>query len=224
MVDKEEENFLVIVFLLMKFGSMVLQEKFRMECPNPEDFFQEKKHKILHLTLNKQCCLKKCDINNREIPISRRNLNLMYDNIWNCCKNYKNCCSCNFVPKSRFELDNWDITLTSCLLLEVCSLRASDRTPIEELRKLRNDNLTLHRGNIVMSTNEYDTTFKDLSHYIRTIAAKCDQSFHRWICDQIGKLKANRLTTDNLIEAQLYLGKVNKGWPFKTSFGLSTSG
>lgn len=227
MVNKEEENVLVIVFLLMKFGSIVLQEKFRKECPEPEIFFKEKKHEILHLTLNKQCCEAKCEIKNRPIPISRRNLNLMYDKTWKCCKNFENCCSCFFVSKSKFNINNWDITLVSSLLLEVCSsLRASDRMPIEKLRQLRNDKLILHRGNVVMFTDDYIATFGDLSHNIRAIAATCDQSFHRRICDEIDELQTHRITTKNMLEAQEYLRqiKVNKGSPFKMSFSLSTSG
>lgn len=227
MVNEEEENVLVIVFLLMKFGSKVLQKKFQKECPDPKNFFEKKKHEILHLTLNKQCCVANCNMDNRPIPISRRNLNLMYDTTWKSCLNFKNCCSCHFVPKSKFEIDNWDITLTSCLLLEVCpSLRASDRKPIENLRKLRNDNLTLHRGNVVMLTYDYNTTFTDLSHSIKDIAATCDQSFHKWICDEIEELQTDRITTQKMHKAQLYLRQieVNKVSPFKMSFGLSISG
>lgn len=225
MVKEEEENFLVIVFLLMKFGSVVLQKKLQKKCPCPNDFFEKKRHEILHLTLNKKCCVEDCETNNRPIPISRRNLNLMYDNTLQCCKNFENCCSCYFVPKSKFDINNWDITLTSCLLLEVCSsMQVSDKMPIEKLRKLRNDKLALHRGNVVMSTNDYIDTLKDLSHNVKAIAATCDQSFHRWICDEIEKVKKNRLTTQNILEAQLYLAEVNNDLPFKTSFILSTYG
>lgn len=45
MVNEEEENVLVIVFLLMKFGSKVLQKKFQKECPDPKNFFEKKNMK-----------------------------------------------------------------------------------------------------------------------------------------------------------------------------------
>lgn len=99
----------------------------------------------------------------------------MYDIIWKFCLDFKNCCFCYFVFKFKFEIDNWDIILISCLFLEVCFLlRVLDRKFIENLWKLCNDNLILYRGNVVMLIYDYNIIFIDLLYSIKDIVVMCD--------------------------------------------------
>lgn len=216
MASVEEENFLVIVFLLMKFGSMVLQEKIKHQLGKKEQslevFLEENKHDIFHLTLKTQCCRKHCMKECRHIPLPPSILTKMYkvNSVLESCKEtIPDCCDCVLEPKSKSELDisEWDITLTSCILLEVFCLNIPDKiSRIHRLRQLRNSQLTLHRGNAFMSCDNYISSFKDMSKTIKEIASTCDKSFYKKICHEIEELKNNRLCQKEINEAKEYWG------------------
>lgn len=55
------------------------------------------------------------------------------------------------------DINNWDITLTSCLLLEViCFSDAGQKQAIQNLRNLRNSKELLHKGNAEMQDDEFE--------------------------------------------------------------------
>lgn len=223
MASREEENFLVIVLLLMKFGSRVLQEKIKCqlgkEKQSLEVFLKEKKHDIFHLTLTEHCCLKTCKKKNRRIPLPPSILTQMYidkDTLESCKDTSRDCCFCVLEPKSELDICGWDITLTSCLLLEIFCLSNSDKIKrIKSLRNLRNSQLMLHRGNASLSYDNYITSFTDLSTIIKEIASTCDKSFCKKICYEIEELNKNRLSQKEIDEAQEYWKEIMKNVAWK---------
>lgn len=125
MANEPETNFLKIILLLMRYGSTVLQHRIEYELrirkwQTVTDFLKERKHDILHLTLdkNRKCCIKNCKIQTASKRlINTRLLELMYEDVKrSCLARFIHCCSCNFTPKSDLDISVWDITLTSCLL------------------------------------------------------------------------------------------------------------
>lgn len=108
MANEPETNFLKIILLLMRYGSTVLQHRIEYELrirkwQTVTDFLKERKHDILHLTLdkNRKCCIKNCKIqtaSKRLIPTSL--LELMYEDVKrSCLPRFIHCCSCNFTSK-----------------------------------------------------------------------------------------------------------------------------
>lgn len=86
MANEPETNFLKIILLLIRYGSTVLQHRIEYELrirkwQTVTDFLKERKHDILHLTLDKnRFCIKNCKIqtaSKRLIPTSL--LELMYE-------------------------------------------------------------------------------------------------------------------------------------------------
>lgn len=212
----EEENFFIIVFLVMKYGSKVLQEKIQHELlnsPGLKTFLEEEKHSIFHLTLpnSYQCCL--CDLpdeNNKYVTfqqnstkLAREFLKVMYYKKKNFCTNraLNVLCCCCLVPDHNVDIRTWDVTLTSSILLDILLKDCqSDQNDIVDLREIRNS--TLHKGNALLSGDKYIETFKNASEKIKSIAKKCGDNFYQMICDDINKLERNRLYPWELKEAQ----------------------
>lgn len=154
MANKNETNFLKIILLLMKYGSKVLQHRIEFELrirkwQRVYDFIVERKHDILHLTLDrhKRCCINNCSVKIlTKSLLHKGSLELMFDDVkGSCSKKFIYCCSCKFVPKSDLDISTWDITLTSCLLLEVIGFDdPGEKQAIRNLRDRRNSKELLH--------------------------------------------------------------------------------
>lgn len=214
MTNKNETNFLKIILLLMNYGSKVLQHRIEFELrirkwQRVTDFLVERKHDILHLTLDRH---KRCCINNCSVQISTKNLlhkgslELMFDDVKrSCSKKFIHCCSCKFVPKSDLDISTWDITLTSCLLLEVIGFDdPGQKQAIKNLRDLRNSKELLHRGNAEMKDEEYKEIRKNLSNNIKEIAEKCERHFFSSICTELEEIKTKPLTRIEVLQLQEY--------------------
>lgn len=212
----EEENFFMIVFLVMKYGSKVLQEKIQQKLLNSQGlqtFLEKEKHSIFHWTLpnSYQCCL--CDLpdeNNKKVMLQQNSTKLARDFLkvmyhmkkYFCTNRTSNvlCCCC-LVPDRNVDIRKWDITLTSSILLDILLKDCqSDQNDIVDLREIRNS--TLHIGNALLSGDKYIETFKNASEKIKSIAKKCGDNFYKMICDDINKLERNRLYPWELKEAQ----------------------
>lgn len=203
MANETETNFLKIILLLMGNGSKVLQRRIEYELrirkwQTVTDFVKERKHDILHLTLDKhkKCCIKDCKIQNAsKCLIHTSLLELMYEDVKRSCLTmFIHCCSCNFTPKSDLDISVWDITLTSCLLLEVIGFYdLGQKQAIQNLRNLRNSKALLHRGNAEMNDDEYEGLWMSLSNNIKEVAEKCEPYFYSYICEDVDKLKNKSL-------------------------------
>lgn len=212
MANKTETNFLKIILLLMKYGSKVLQEKIEFELrirkwQRVPDFLVERKHDILHLTLDrhKRCCSNNCSVQILTKTLLHKGLlELMFEDVkGNCFKKFINCCSCKFVPKFDLDISTWDITLTSCLLLEVIGFDdPGQKQAIKNLRDLRNSKELLHRGNAEMKDEEYDKIWENLSNNIKEIAEKCEPYFYFSICKEIEELNTKPLTKSEVFQLQ----------------------
>lgn len=121
-------------------------------------------------------------------------------------------CFCCFVPDRRVDISKWDITLTSCILSEILPkerLSQPALQAIEILRELRNS--TLHKGNVLMSDDEYIKTFNNVSNNIEEVSKTCgDDIFHQTICEEIHKLQRTRPCLRILKEAQEYWRELKK--------------
>lgn len=203
MTGEPEANFLKIILLLMKYGSMVLQHRIEYELRVREwqlvtQFLEKRKHDILHLTFDKHkiCCIEDCKIpNSRKCFINYNLLKLMYrDMNKSCSTKFINCCSCNLVPRTDLDISIWDITLTSCLLLEViCFKDAGQKQAIQKLRNLRNSTELLHRGNAEMQDGEFEKMWIRLSNDVKEVAEKCEPYFYSSLCEDVDRLKDNPL-------------------------------
>lgn len=212
MANEPETNFLKIILLLMRYGSTVLQHRIEYELrirkwQTVTDFLKERKHDILHLTLdkNRKCCIKNCKIqtaSKRLIPTSL--LELMYEDVKrSCLARFIHCCSCNFTPKSDLDISVWDITLTSCLLLEVIGFDdLGQKQAIHNLRNLRNSKALLHRGNAEMNDDEYEGLWASLRNNIKEVAEKCESYFYSSICKDVDRLKNRSLEQWECYRAQ----------------------
>lgn len=217
MAGEHEANFLKIILLLMKYGTKVLQKKIVYELrvqkwQTVTDFLRERKHDILHLTNNKRCCMKDCEMkdtqNAKKCLINYSLLELMYEDVKRSCSTrFYHCCSCHFVPKSDLDISVWDITLTSCLLLELIgfddpkSCKGQEQA-IQNLRNLRNSKELLHRGNAEMEDDEYNKTWLKLSNTIKEVAYKCEPHDFVEICETIDNMYKNPLTQEQSCNVQ----------------------
>lgn len=219
MAGEPEANFLKIILLLMKYGTKVLQKKIVYELrvqkwQTVTDFLRERKHDILHLTNNKRCCIKDCEMkdtqNAKKCLIHYSLLELMYEDVKRSCSTrFYHCCSCHFVPKSDLDISVWDITLTSCLLLELIGFEdLGQKQAIQNLRNLRNSKELLHRGNAEMKDDEYNKMWIKLSNDIKEVAEKCEPYFYSSICEEVDRLKDNRLEPEEHYNAQECWNKV----------------
>lgn len=217
--NTEEENFWVLTFLVMKYGSKVLQEKIRQELLDSQglnDFLEKEKHFIFHLTLYNtyRCCLDKCDITQNYAHLSREYLKRMYYMKKQFCTDKPGYyCFCCLVPDRHVDISQWDITLTSSILLNILLKDCqSGHKDILDLRELRNS--ILHMGNTLLSDDKYIKLFKNVSDKIKAIAKTCGDHFYQTISEEINNLKKNRLFPRELKEAQEYWKeqkKVNNG-------------
>lgn len=207
-----EANFLKIILLLMKYGSKVLQHRIEFEVrvqkwQKVPDFLRERKHDILHLTLDKQkkCCIKDCKKQNARTFFKHKSLlELLYEDVKkSCSERFIHCCSCYFVPKTNLDIKVWDITLTSCLLLEVIGLEdAGQERVIQNLRNLRNSKELLHRGNAEMENDEFEKMWIKLSNDIKEVAEKCEPYFFSSVCEEVDRLKNDKLEQGEIYNAQ----------------------
>uniref|UniRef100_K1QMX9 Uncharacterized protein n=1 Tax=Magallana gigas TaxID=29159 RepID=K1QMX9_MAGGI len=110
------------------------------------------------------------------------------------------CCSCNFTSKSDLDISVWDITLTSCLLLEVIDL--GQKQAIHNLRNLRNSKALLHRGNAEMNDDEYEGLWASFTNNIKEVAEKCESYFYSSICKDVDRLKNRSLEQWECYRAQ----------------------
>lgn len=214
MANKNETNFLKIILLLMNYGSKVLQHRIEFELrirkwQQVTDFLEERKHDILHLTLDrhKRCCINNCSVQILTKTLLHKGLlELMFEDVkGNCFKKFINCCSCKFVPKSDLDISTWDITLTSCLLLEVIGFDdPGEKQAIRNLRNLRNSKELLHRGNAEMKDDEYDIIWMNLSNNIKEIAEKCERHFFSSICNELKEIETKPLTQIEVLKLQEY--------------------
>lgn len=227
MAGEHEANFLKIILLLMKYGTKVLQEKIVYELrvqkwQTVTNFLRERKHDILHLTNNKRCCIKDCKIkdtqNVKKCLIHYSLLELMYEDVKRSCSTkFYHCCSCHFVPKSDLDINVWDITLTSCLLLDLIGFNDAksckgqeqavqksckgQEQAVENLRNLRNSKELLHRGNAEMEDDRYNKMWLKLSNTIKEVAHKCEPYFYAEICETIDNIYTNPLTQEQSYNA-----------------------
>lgn len=218
MINEPEANFLKIVLLLMKYGTTVLQHRIEFvlrirKWQKVTDFLRERKHDILHLTLDKQkkCCIKDCKKQNATTKLIHKSLlELMYEDVNKSCSiKFTHCCSCNFVPKHDLDISVWDITLTSCLLLELIGFEdLGQKQAIQNLRNLRNSKELLHRGNAEMKDDEYNKMWIRLSNDIKEVAEKCEPYFYSSICEEVDRLKDNCLKPEEHYNAQECWNKV----------------
>lgn len=93
-------------------------------------------------------------------------LEVRYKDVKNSCSTKLiGCRSCNLVPITDLDINNWDITLTSCLLLEVICFRdAGQKQAIQNLRNLRNSKELLHKGNAEMQDDEFE---KNMDKFVK---------------------------------------------------------
>lgn len=217
MASKDEENFLKLVFLLLKYGGRVLQDRIEYELQRQKqqtvsDFLEENKHKILHLTLGnkKECCQQNCRSKNHA-ALNGQYLKCMFHNMEQICSSpYERKCSCNLKPRADLDISFWDITLTSCLLLEFDILTdQSQKQVIKNLRIHRNSRALLHRGTPSMGEEEFDKTWKEVSNAIKEVAEVFEPWYFNHYCDKIDKLKDSTLSTSD-IEGCLKKRKVRK--------------
>lgn len=212
MANEPETNFLKIILLLMRYGSTVLQQRIEYELrirkwQTVTDFLKERKHDILHLTLdkNRKCCIKNCKIQTASKHLRYTSMSeIMYEDVKrSCLTRFIHCCSCNFTPKSDFDISVWDITLTSCLLLEVIGFDdLGKKQAIQNLRNLRNGKELLHRGNAAMDDDEYNKMLVRLSNDIKEVAEKCQPYFYSSICKDVDRLKNRSLEQWECYRAQ----------------------
>lgn len=202
----------------MNYGSKVLQHRIEFELrirkwQRVPDFLVERKHDILHLTLDKH---KRCCINNCSVQILTKSLlykgllELMFEDVkGNCSKRFIYCCSCKFVPKSDLDISTWDITLTSCLLLGVIGFDdPGQKQAIQNLRDLRNSKELLHRGNAEMKDEEYGKTWINLSNNIKEVAEKCEPYFYSSICEELEEIRTKPLTQSEVFQLQEHWKKM----------------
>lgn len=206
MPSKDEENFLKLVLLLLKYGGRVLQDRIECELERQKhqtvsDFLEENKHKILHLTLGnkKECCQQNCRSKNHA-ALNGQYLQCMFDNIKKkCCSSYGQACSCNLEPRVDLDISFWDITLSSCLLLE-CDIiiDTSQKQVIKNLRNHRNSRALLHRGTPSMGEEEFDKTWQEVSNAIKEVAEVFEPWYFNRYCDKIDKLKDGTLSKSDI--------------------------
>nr|XP_022290877.1 uncharacterized protein LOC111102362 isoform X2 [Crassostrea virginica] len=206
MASKDEENFLKLVLLLLKYGGRVLQDRIECELERQKqqtvsDFLEEYKHKILHLTLRykKECCQKDCRSKNRA-ALNEQYLKCMFHIMEKkCCSSYMQECFCNLEPRADLDISFWDITLTSCLLLE-CDILTdqSQKQVIKNLRNHRNSRALLHRGTPSMGEEEFVKTWKEVSNAIKEVAEVFEPWYFKHYCDKIDKLKDGTLSTSDI--------------------------
>mgnify|MGYP003684274907 CR=1 FL=1 len=206
MASTDEENFLKIVLLLLKFGGRVLHHRIECELQRQKqqtvsDFLEENKHKILHLTLGykNECCKQNCRSKNHA-ALNGQYLKCMFHNMeQTCCSPHEKRCSCNFKPRVDLDISFWDITLTSCLLLE-CDILTdqSKKQVIKNLRNHRNSRALLHRGTPSMGEEEFDKTWKEVSNAIKEVAEVFEPWYFKHYCDKIDKLKDGTLSTSDI--------------------------
>lgn len=206
MPSKDEENFLKLVLLLLKYGGRVLQDRIECELQRQKqqtvsDFLEENKHKILHLTLGykKECCQQNCRSKNYA-ALSGEYLKCMFHNMEQiCCSPYEKKCSFNLKPRVDLDISFWDITLTSCLLLE-CDILTdqSQKQVIKNLRNHRNSRALLHRGTPSMGVEEFHKTWQEVSNAIKEVAEVFEPWYFNHYCDKIDKMKDGTLSTSDI--------------------------
>lgn len=132
MVGEYEVNFFKIILLLMKYGLKVLQYRIEFELRDREwqkviQFLEKRRYDIFYLIFDKQkrCCIKDCKILNlRKCSIYYNLLKFMYEDVKKSCFiKFIDCCFCNLVFKIDLDINDWDIILISCLLLEVIGFK-----------------------------------------------------------------------------------------------------
>nr|XP_022289601.1 uncharacterized protein LOC111101412 isoform X6 [Crassostrea virginica] len=211
MADKFEENFLRTFLLVMKFGTMVLQQQIVFELyqkwQTVLDFLKEKKHDILHLTLGKHnCCVSNCQTK-RSSGLPKRLLSVMYQNVnRSCATRFAYHCSCYFTPKT--DVSTWDITLTSRLLLEYFVKDPSLKQDIENLRAHRN--CLCHPEKPGMDEKEFGKIWGEVSCTIKDIARKCEQWFSYYIEKEVDFLECNPISSTELDRTKDVWMKINK--------------
>lgn len=128
----------------------------------------------------------------------------MFDDVkGSCSKKFIHCCSCKFVPKSYLDISTWDVTLTSCLLLEVIGVDdPGEKQAIRNLRDLRNSKELLHRGNAEMKDDEYEKIRINLSNNIKEISEKCQRYFFSSICNELEEIRTKPLTQIEVFQLQ----------------------
>lgn len=210
MADKFEENFLRTFLLVMKFGTMVLQQQIVFELyqkwQTVLDFLKEKKHDILHLTLGKHnCCVSNCQTK-RSSGLPKRLLSVMYQNVnRSCATRFAYHCSCYFTPKT--DVSTWDITLTSRLLLEYFVKDPSLKQDIENLRAHRN--CLCHPEKPGMDEKEFGKIWGEVSCTIKDIARKCEQWFSYYIEKEVDFLECNPISSTELDRTKDVWMKIN---------------
>lgn len=149
-MSKERENFNRISTIIVENGRECLANLLEVDLSNKKlsltEFIDLNKHDIHHLCYNKFPC---CQCNGGQLPpntpprriLHTKQLNIIFDKTNRILGHVqstspKECC---FPAKRNVTLDDFDITLTRCMLINFTTICQPVRQAVDALTNLRND-------------------------------------------------------------------------------------